>query len=192
MSRTGHFAAIAALFVLSSVACGSTDSVNPETTITQLDGSTDGGDTSTPVTDAGAPDAGATDAGTTTPTDAGSLRVRVEGLKSTKGQFAYALFDEVKAGGFPDGTPYKADRIAISATSFELAFDGLPAGRYALTVYHDIDKNNKLNTGVFGQPTEPWGSTNNVTHTFSGPTFDESAVDVQSGYRTTTKIVMHD
>ncbi len=184
--------------ILASAACGSTESTDGETTIAAIDPGAkpsvieDAGTALAADARAGAPVTG--DAGATTPVvvTTGSLRVKVEGLQSTNGKFAWALFNQAGASGFPDSARYREARIRPTATAFTLDFDQLPPGRYALSVYHDTDSNDELNKGVFGQPTERWGSTNNVTHTFSGPTFDESAVDVQKGFRTTTKVVLHD
>ncbi len=199
MSRITRASVILAIFGLATAACGSTESIDGQTTLTALDPSVvapvvgDGG--ASELADAGSTgklaDAGSLPVTPITITT-GSLRIKIEGLQSTNGKFAWALFNEAGSSGFPDGARYREARIVPPAKSFELNFEQLPPGRYALSVYHDVDSNDELNKGVFGQPTERWGSTNNVTHTFSGPTFDESAVDVTKGFRTTTKVVLHD
>ena len=200
MQKVSRVSIVLAIFALATAACGATSSTDGETAITALDpgGTTPvrpitAAESTTLTADSGvrSADAGGIATAPVTATT-GSLRVRVEGLQSTTGKFAWALFNEAGSAGFPEGARYREARIVPPATAFTLDFDQLPTGRYALSVYHDTNSNDMLDKGVFGQPTERWGSTNNVTHTFSGPTFDESAVDVQKGFRTTTKVVLHD
>jgi uncharacterized protein (DUF2141 family) len=49
----------------------------------------------------------------------------------------------------------------------------LPAGWYAVALYHDEDDNNRMNTGFLGIPREPYGLSNNVRPRFSYPRFNQ-------------------
>jgi len=51
-------------------------------------------------------------------------------------------------------------------------------GPYAVSVGHDENDDREVNRNVFGAPTEGWGTTRNVTHTFRAPSFDESRFEV--------------
>ncbi len=39
---------------------------------------------------------------------------------------------------------------------------GVPAGRYAIKSFHDIDGDGKLGSNMFGIPTEPYAFSNNA------------------------------
>ena len=123
-------------------------------------------------------------------TDAGDLIVNIEGVPNRNGTLASALFSQQESSGFSEGAPMRGDWIAIPGASFPLVFDHLPPGRYAVIVYHDENGNRSLDKGIFGQPMERWGATNNVRHTFSGPTFNESSVVVTAGQRTQTTVLV--
>jgi uncharacterized protein (DUF2141 family) len=48
-------------------------------------------------------------------------------------------------------------------------------GTYTLAVYMDVNKNNKLDKGILGQPLEPYAFSNNARSTFSAPRVEEQA-----------------
>ena len=64
-------------------------------------------------------------------------------------------------------------RVKPSKGKVELAVSDLPPGTYAVAVLHDINDNDKLEKNFLGFPTEPYGFSKNIHHTFSAPTFDE-------------------
>ncbi len=70
----------------------------------------------------------------------------------------------------------------------QLAFDGLPAGRYAIMAYHDenSDGKMKLRLGMF--PTEGYGLSNNPK-VMGPPKFADSAFDL-AGPETAISIVL--
>jgi len=56
----------------------------------------------------------------------------------------------------------------------------IPTGEYSLAVYHDLNGNDKLETGMFGIPKEPSGlSTNLKAGIFNLPTFDKCKVRIE-------------
>jgi uncharacterized protein (DUF2141 family) len=48
-------------------------------------------------------------------------------------------------------------------------------GTYTLAVYLDVNKNNKLDKGILGQPLEPYAFSNNARSAFSAPGVEEQA-----------------
>ncbi len=110
-----------------------------------------------------------------------TLRVEIAGLRNTKGTVYCSLFNA--AEGFPGASPIIDGSREASATTGTLAFDfaGLPAGTYAVAMSHDENDNGQLDSNFVGAPTEGYGSTNNITHPTSAPTFDEAKVELGSG-----------
>ncbi|MGF1465404.1 MAG: DUF2141 domain-containing protein [Sandaracinaceae bacterium] len=70
-------------------------------------------------------------------------------------------------------------------------FRGIPPGTYAVAVHHDFDDDGVLDTNLFGKPSEAWGTTGNVTHSFRAPSFEESAFPVEAGATRELLVRMH-
>lgn len=185
------------------IGCGSDVVADPDTMMIALDGGTssDGStnaDAAAPADAEVAMDAdteadaavASEDAGVVV-VETGELRVDISNIASLDGKLAWGLFDESRSSSFPNGDPMRGDWIPITGATMSLSMTELPPGRYAVLVYHDKNDNGSLDTGFFGQPVEDWGSTNNITHPFRGPGFDESAIDVTAGFLTTTAVRMH-
>ena len=104
------------------------------------------------------------------------LEVAVTGVRSTDGQVKLMLFDH--ADGFR-----KEDKarqvLAVPAATGEVrgVFHGLPAGQYAILVYHDENGNGKLDLRLGMFPKEGYGLSNNPK-VMGPPAFKDSAFDV--------------
>jgi uncharacterized protein (DUF2141 family) len=94
----------------------------------------------------------------------------------------------------PEGFPVKVEKALTTvfvpvgnAASTVYRFEGLPKGRYAISVVHDENANRKLDTGLFGIPSEGLGASNNPKGSFGPPSFDAAAFGVD-GKDVTLKI----
>jgi uncharacterized protein (DUF2141 family) len=113
--------------------------------------------------------------------------VSVTGIKSDQGQIGCGLFRS------EDGFPMKSERAVMRwqparKGRVTCQFEGLPAGRYAVSVSHDLNGNRKTDTNFIGLPREDWGVSNNVRPSMRAPRFNEAAFDVQSGRETRIEI----
>jgi uncharacterized protein (DUF2141 family) len=106
---------------------------------------------------------------------AADLTVNITQIKSAKGKIMFALFS--KADGFPD-THQKAFQLkeapSVKGTT-SVTFENLPAGSYALAVFHDENSDGKLNTNMVGIPRESYGFSNNARSAFSAPSFKDAS-----------------
>lgn len=59
-------------------------------------------------------------------------------------------------------------------------FEHVPAGTYAISVIHDSNRNEKLDTNFLGVPKEGFGFSNDVMGTFGPPSFEKAKVMVES------------
>jgi uncharacterized protein (DUF2141 family) len=59
-------------------------------------------------------------------------------------------------------------------------FEQVPAGTYAISVIHDSNRNEKLDTNFFGVPKEGFGFSNDVMGKFGPPSFEKAKVIVES------------
>ena len=104
-----------------------------------------------------------------------ALEVTVNNIASAKGKVMLALFKQ--DNGFP-GNPknaYLLHNCRAAKGSIKLVFENIPAGTYALAIFHDADSNGKLDTNVLGIPKEDYGFSNNARPAFRAPTFKEAA-----------------
>jgi uncharacterized protein (DUF2141 family) len=106
--------------------------------------------------------------------DAGAVTVTVDGFRNDSGHARIALFN--RDDGFPDSdtAPLKKTTVAIVKGRVQVKFEGLPAGDYAVSMYHDENDDAKFNKGMFGIPKEGYGVSNNVIHRLRAPNFDEA------------------
>lgn len=121
----------------------------------------------------------------------GTLEIEVSASKNSNGHVGCALFSNGK--GFPMETQRSVvQRHKATARAVRCVFENLKPGTYAVAVVHDENDNGKVDTNMFGIPKEAWGTSNNVTHTMSAPTFEESAVKVSDGTPTRIDVKLHD
>ena len=66
-----------------------------------------------------------------------------------------------------------ASKIALveKIGALKVSFPNLPHGEYSIAVYHDVNGNHKLDTNIFGVPTEPYGFSNNARSKWGAPKY---------------------
>ena len=69
--------------------------------------------------------------------------------------------------------PLTAFRIDVKDTSLSIPCQGLPAGTYAISLFQDENGNGKLDTAVFGIPTEKYGFSNDAQGVMGLPSYDK-------------------
>ena len=110
----------------------------------------------------------------------GSVDVDVIGLRSAKGVVHVCVTRS--AAHFPD---CKADPAAshqtITAETGHVRFTSLPPGRYAVTMFHDENRNQRLDK-LLGIPREGFGFSRNPVIRFGAPRFDTVGIDVNPGF----------
>ena len=105
---------------------------------------------------------------------AGGIKVEVTGFRNNNGKLGCSLF----AG--PEGFPRDRTKVfrrswaPIQGARGECIFSGIPAGDYAVTVFHDENSNGKFDLNWVGYPLEGYGFSNNAKAQFKAPSFDET------------------
>lgn len=101
------------------------------------------------------------------------LKIKISEMKTQKGQILYILFKD--GAGFPDSPSrsIRQGRVSVAEARAGFVLSGLEAGEYALSVIHDENSNNKLDTNFLGIPQEGFGFSNNPTISFGAPNFGE-------------------
>lgn len=93
-----------------------------------------------------------------------NLTIKVKGIKNNKGKILIAIYDSEKSF-LKSSKGIIADINDKKSTGI---FKGLKKGDYAVSLFHDENNNQKLDTKIFGIPKEPYGFSNNATG-FMGP-----------------------
>lgn len=115
------------------------------------------------------------------PDEESLIHVDIDGLRSDRGQVICALFSS--PADFPK-KPGKATALAKSEISQGQAvceFRGIPSGTYAVSVFHDENSNDKLDTNFVGIPREGVGASNNAKGHFGPPKFSAAAFQYAGG-----------
>jgi uncharacterized protein (DUF2141 family) len=104
----------------------------------------------------------------------GVLTVRVSQLRSNNGQVGCMIYNAAK--GFPTDPSAALQRLwcPIDRAASTCTFDPIVAGVYAVACFHDENKNGKLDTGLFGIPTEGTVASNHAKGFMGPPSFDKA------------------
>jgi len=112
-----------------------------------------------------------------------TLTVEVLNARSNQGTVGGALYASASSWL---KTPLQGVREPASAKTV-LVYRDLPAGHYALSVFHDANANGKLDSNIAGIPTERYGFSRDARGHMSAPSFDDAAVDLKAD----TTITIH-
>lgn len=111
-----------------------------------------------------------------TPAGAAELAVTVAGVRSAQGTVGLSIVDSADAW---DGKAKAVVLTQLPAKEGSVVFHvpDLPPGRYAASVRHDENGNDKLDVNVTGIPIEGYGFSNNPD-VMRKATFDEARFDL--------------
>ncbi|PIT80500.1 DUF2141 domain-containing protein [Limnohabitans sp. JirII-31] len=119
-----------------------------------------------------------------------TLRVEVSQVRSATGDVGCLLFNS--ADGYPEvhAKAYQETHVAIDANRATCEFKNVASGTYAAIVFHDENKNGKLDKNFVGMPKEGYAASNNERPAFSAPRFKEASFVLNADSPTTIKIQM--
>jgi uncharacterized protein (DUF2141 family) len=107
------------------------------------------------------------------PCFAADLAINIDGVASADGQVMVAVFNS--ADTFP-AKPLRAVAAPAHEGAMQLLVTELPAGDYALAVYHDANGNGKLDRNSVGMPTEDYAFSNNAFGKRGAPSFEDARI----------------
>lgn len=105
-----------------------------------------------------------------------SFTLTVEGLKEAKGEVRIAVFNSEDTY---TKEPVYAVVLTVDDILLEWEVPDLPFGEYAIAVYHDKNKNGKLDTNLLGIPKENYGFSNNARGRFGPASWKEAKFIIQ-------------
>ena len=107
----------------------------------------------------------------------GTITVTLIGLDSDDGQLMVALYDSSDTWLKKD---YRGKVTQISGGTAEVTFENVPYGIYAISSFHDENSNDKLDTGLFGIPKEPYASSREAKGIFGPPRWDDAQFEIRA------------
>lgn len=88
---------------------------------------------------------------------ASDLEININGIKSDKGNIYVGIFTEQNFLR----KPLKSESIEVFEVGevTSIVVKDLAHGNYAISLYQDLNGNNKFDTDEYGRPIEPWAMT---------------------------------
>jgi len=117
------------------------------------------------------------------PPDRASLTVEVTGFENDKGSLELALHSSPSSFLSKDAAqkPLRHLTLPIRDRKSSKLIEGLPPGEYAITVFHDENANQKLDTNFLGIPKEAVGFSGSTRPTFGPPRYDQARFTLKAG-----------
>lgn len=117
----------------------------------------------------------------------GKVDITVTGINVEKGGNVRVGVYEVQ--GFPIvGEEIYGKDVEVNKGIISVLFEDVAIGIYAIAVFQDKDTDGKLDSNLFGAPTEPYGFSNNVYGRFGPPDFEDVSFKVVNGKTVSKKI----
>lgn len=119
-----------------------------------------------------------------TETKTHQLTIEIKNIPTLKGNLFIGLYQPKNE--FPIfGKQYIGKVVPVTGKTMTYTFKDLPQSEYAFAIYHDENKNSKLDKNIVGVPTEYYGFSNNARRTFSAPSFEEASFDLKKDVKQT-------
>lgn len=108
-----------------------------------------------------------------------TVSVDVSNITQTRGSLRIGIFREGNPFTGPKAKPDFFKVVPITAATTQQVVVSLPAGRYVIAVYHDLNDNGKLDKNMVGYPKEPFGFSKNFRPILSAPSFEDCAIEIK-------------
>lgn len=105
-----------------------------------------------------------------------TITITVSNISSNDGKVFIGLYDSKE--NFLNKR-YKGTISSIENNSCEVAIENVPDGVYAISIYHDENNNNTLDTGMFGIPKEDYGCSNGARGFMGPPKWEDAKFEIK-------------
>ena len=122
----------------------------------------------------------------------GALEIKITNIENGSGTMYIAILDSAEDWLKSDSEtkPFRDATQTVSSTDNLLVSIGdLPPGKYAISLFHDLNGDAELDTNFVGFPKEPFGFSAPMGK-FGPPKFDEAAIEF-SGENTSVEISLN-
>lgn len=111
------------------------------------------------------------------------LALTFSNIQQAQGSIYIALYDNEAAFLNPEKMRDKRVVAIRNTGNLNISFPNLAEGDYAISCFHDLNDNGKLDTNVFGVPSEPFGFSNNARPNFRAPNWAEAMFQHRNSQR---------
>jgi competence ComEA-like helix-hairpin-helix protein len=118
----------------------------------------------------------------------GQLSIHLNGFASDRGHALLALHTSERHFPHNYKAAYNYQKLSITKRTAQVTIKDLPYGVYAIVAFHDANDNGKLDTNLFGVPTEAYGTSNNARRRFGPPRFRDARFKFRTAHH---KISIH-
>ena len=105
-----------------------------------------------------------------------TLTISIADLDSNNGEVYIALYDSQQNYLRKE---IKGAKIKINEHVATVVFEDIPYGEYAISSFHDENGNGKMDTMLFGIPTEDYGFSNNALAMFGPAKWAEAKFKIE-------------
>ena len=105
------------------------------------------------------------------------IQLEITGIKNNTGFIQVAVF---KSDSDFDKEIFSYIIAVPASSEVQVSIPNLEAGKYAIAVYHDENKNQKLDKNFVGIPKEGYGFSNNAVGKLDPPKFSETSFSLDS------------
>ncbi|PZX52780.1 uncharacterized protein (DUF2141 family) [Algoriphagus ratkowskyi] len=114
----------------------------------------------------------------------GTIELVISEASSDDGVIQILIFDQDK--GWPESieSSWKILTLPVENGIAKKMITSVPAGNYAITVFHDHDEDGKIRKNKVGYPLDGFGLSNNPSLLFGEPSFSKCSKKVISGKST--------
>ena len=109
-----------------------------------------------------------------TRTETGTLTIVITQFRNNLGEVSVALFNQEEAFPKLSDKAVRSVYAPIVDRKSVVVFEHLPAGEYAVSVYHDENNNKKMDANFLGIPKEGVGASNNARGHMGPPKYQDA------------------
>lgn len=109
------------------------------------------------------------------PNSTNKITVTVKNLDSNEGAVLFGLYTEIT---FMKAKPkFNAKSEIVNGTA-SVTFEDITPGTYAISCFHDKNRNGQMDFEPTGKPLEPYGTSNNKTNPNGPPKWSDAKFEV--------------
>lgn len=115
------------------------------------------------------------------------LTLHITNIQNVCGRIQVGIYDN--KNDFPkEGKEFKRCFIKVDGNEVKHTVHDMPAGEYAIAIYHDANTDGQCNSNFLGVPTECYGFSNNVKPFLSAPSFNATKFSLTKDRLLTIKL----
>ena len=115
------------------------------------------------------------------PEGQGRVEITMTGFENAEGQALVAFFLNDSGWPDPDESIFATLTVPISDGRAFAVVEDVPAGPFAVSVFHDEDGDRELGSGALGIPSEAYGFSADARDMFGPPDFEEARLELAAG-----------